>query len=216
MQKLWSHKVSDAFVPRGNYSPGHTAGPWGSNSLREQPTPCSPKKQPCSPKEQMCLIICLIIIFAYEFRLSFFQLQSCISPQNLSNDRLQAYIKTNMRWMWLLKNSECMFPRGIWAFPQGKFIIPCASWFFPWEQSCSREKEFKLPWGTIMSWGKRNFFSPQEFGCSSGQLKPCFFGNMVVPRGNLNLASLGSMQLKPLFTSRICFHPFCLWMKKII
>jgi hypothetical protein len=28
-------------------------------------------------------------------------------------------------------------------FPQGKFIVPWGSWFFP------REKEFKLPWGAI-------------------------------------------------------------------
>jgi hypothetical protein len=44
---------------------------------------------------------------------------------------------------------------------------------------------------------------------------------MVALQGNLNLTPLGTWlfleeQLKPLLTSRICFHPFCSWMKKII
>jgi hypothetical protein len=44
---------------------------------------------------------------------------------------------------------------------------------------------------------------------------------MVAPKDNLSLTplrilSFSKEQIKSLFTSRIFFHPFCLWMKKII
>jgi hypothetical protein len=60
----------------------------------------------CSLKEQMCSKLCVIITFAVEFWFKCFQVQSCNSPWDLSNDSLQNYIKINMRWLWLLKDSK--------------------------------------------------------------------------------------------------------------
>jgi hypothetical protein len=41
---------------------------------------------------------------------------------------MQAYIKTNMRWLWLQKDLEHMFSWGTWALPQGNslFIVEVA------------------------------------------------------------------------------------------
>ncbi len=73
--------------------------------------------------EQMCSKLYLIVTFAYEFWLKCLQLCSCSSLWDLSNDRSQAYIKTNLRWLSLQKNSEHMFP---W----GNLIVPPWSCFF--------------------------------------------------------------------------------------
>ncbi len=75
--------------------------------------------------EQMCPKFCLIITFSYEFWLKCFQLQSCSPSRDLSNDRSQDYMKTNMKSLWLQKHSEhFFFSRRTWAFSQRKYIIP--------------------------------------------------------------------------------------------
>ncbi len=143
--------------PGHNHVHGEKISPKNNlNFPKEQPKLCSPGEQPCSPGkqpksyslgEQMCSKLYMIITFASEFWLKCFQLQSCISPWNLSNDSSQTYIKTNMRWLWLLKISKHMFPRGTWAFPRRKLAFP---------------------WGRIMSPGRRSLSYPKE------QLKPLF------------------------------------------
>ncbi len=54
----------------------------------------------------------LYATFSYEFWLTCFQEQSCSLSQKLSNNRLQAYIKMNMRSSWLQKISKHMLPLG--------------------------------------------------------------------------------------------------------
>lgn len=60
---------------------------------------------------------------------------------------------------------------GVIMFP-GRKSLSCPNEqlkpFFLKEQSCSQ---------------RESFFSPQNHGCSLGQLKSCPFENMVVPRG---------------------------------
>ncbi len=123
-----------------------------------------PKGITMFPREQMCPKFRLIITFAYEFWLKCFQLQSCSPPRDLSNDRSQAYIKTNMKWLWLQKYSEHIFYRGTWAFPQRKYIIPPSKVPFstrnlgpsPRKLHCSLRKlpfsqgTFLTPWGTYL------------------------------------------------------------------
>ncbi len=45
-------------------------------------------------------------MFSYEFWLKCFQLKNCNPFWELSNVKLQPYIKTNMRWLWLENNSK--------------------------------------------------------------------------------------------------------------
>jgi hypothetical protein len=111
--------------------------------------------------------------------------------KTFSNDRSQAYIKRNLKWLWLQKYLKHMFPQGTWAFPQGKCIVPWGSYFFPrWiikslkKRSLSffkdqfklfflennhvpKEKELKLPHGTTMC--------PREQGFT-------LLGEITIPR----------------------------------
>jgi hypothetical protein len=91
--------------------------------------------------EQMCSKLYLSTTFAYEFWLKCLQLYSCNYLQDLSNDRSQAYIKTNMRWLSLKKiQNICFFQR--------KLIVPQGSCLFPRGAINVLEEEFKLPWKT--------------------------------------------------------------------
>jgi len=79
----------------------------------------------------------VIITFAYEFKLECFQLRNCSFLRNLSNDRLQVYIKMNKRWLWL----KHMFHHGIWAFSIGNSIHVHGVKLFqgcPGEQLCAQ------------------------------------------------------------------------------
>lgn len=138
-----NHVLGEEISPENNLN----CVPLGSNHVLLGSTPKS-----CSPGEQMCSKLCIIITFAFEFWLKCFQLQSCISPWDLSNDSSQTYIYKKMRWPWLLKVLKHMFPRGTWAFPRMKLAFPLGrimspgrslsyprsnlNLFFPWEQSC--------------------------------------------------------------------------------
>jgi hypothetical protein len=118
-----------------------------------------PREQPklCFFREQMCLKLCVIITFASKLWLNCFQLQNCSSLQDLSNDRSQSYIKTNIRWLWLLKNSKHMFLWRIWAFPKKSSSLFEEVDFSLRNNHVPGEKEFKLfffPQGTIMSPGE--------------------------------------------------------------
>ncbi len=105
----------------------------------------------------MCLKFCVIITFAHEFWLKCFQLQSYNCPWNLSNDRWQAYIKMNMRWLCCKKNQNICFI----CFPKelGPFLGKNS--LFLGEIAFS-------PWGTIMSLGRKNL------SCLGEQLKSFF------------------------------------------
>jgi len=46
-----------------------------------------------------------------------------------------------MRWLWLQKGLEHMFPQQTWALPWKKFIAPHGSYPFPWVK-------FNAPWGS--------------------------------------------------------------------
>ncbi len=119
-KKLSSHKVSNTItLPRNNHVSSR------NNSLGRQ-------LKLCSLEEQMCSKICVNIIFSYVFWLKCFSLQNYTFFQDLSNNKSQDYIKTTMRWLWLLKDSKHMFPQGTCAFPWVKFIVPQISWFFGW------------------------------------------------------------------------------------
>jgi hypothetical protein len=90
------------------------------------------------PKEQMCSKLCVIIIFSYQFWLNCFQVQSCNSPQDLSNNRLQ---DENEMKLWFLKYLKHMFTQRIWAFPWGKFIVPQITIVSPWKRNLSYPRE---------------------------------------------------------------------------
>ncbi len=71
------------------------------------------------------------------------------------------------------------------------------------------EKELKLSWKTII------YVYNLKTIMSSEKKSHFFFQNVVAPKDNLSLIplkilSFSKEQIKPLFTSRICFHPFCL------
>jgi hypothetical protein len=84
----------------------------GLNCLGEQP--CPPRKKGLKLpwgttmflEKQMYLKFYVTLIFSFELWLKCCQLQSCNPTWELSNDRSQAYIKTNMRWLWLQNNLE--------------------------------------------------------------------------------------------------------------
>ncbi len=69
-------------------------------------------------KEQMCSKFCSIVTFGFEFWLKYFYLQSCSSSRNLSNDRSKYHIRTKMKWLWLQKDLEHMFPWELRPFPK--------------------------------------------------------------------------------------------------
>ncbi len=76
-------------------------------------------------------------------------------PWNFSNDRSQAYIKMNMKWLWLQKDLE------------HKYVSPR-------NLNLSLKKIHyslrKLPflWATIMSLGRRNLCCPNKQPCAQG------------------------------------------------
>jgi hypothetical protein len=151
MKKLWSHKVLDTFVPRehgcfrGNLRPfffrGHGCFSGPTMCQREQGLKL-PKWTTMFPWEQMCPKFCVILVFSYEFWLKCFQLQICSSHWHISNDKLQAYIKIKMKWLWG-KNSKHIFPWIILAFLGGIHPLSLGN------NHVLGENKFKLSWGVI-------------------------------------------------------------------
>jgi len=82
-----------------------------------------------------------------------------------------------------------MFPRGTWAFPQGKFIV-CWGTIMSLRRrslSCPNEqlKPFFLENNHVLK--EKEFFLPLEHGCYLGQLKFCLFWEHGCSQGsNLN------------------------------
>jgi hypothetical protein len=78
----------------------------------------------------------------------------------------------NIRWLWLQKKLEHMFPWGTWAFARGKYIVPqvtCPSplgtWSLPKENSLFfkivvffTQFFLKIAWGTCLGLAFNPFF----------------------------------------------------------
>jgi hypothetical protein len=74
-----------------------------------------------------------------------FQLQSYNFCIDLSNDRLQAYIKIKMRCDCINVQNIC-FPKELGPFPEESSLFPREIGFFSKNNHVLGE-EFKLPWG---------------------------------------------------------------------
>jgi hypothetical protein len=86
----------------------------------------------------MCLKFCVIVIFSYELWLDYFQYQRCSSPWNLFDDRLQTYLKQNLKCLWLQNILKYMFPWGTWASPWGSCFFPWCTFLTPCANCLSR------------------------------------------------------------------------------
>ncbi len=136
------------------------------------------------PEEQMCSKLCVIITFSCHFLLNCFQVQSCSSPWDLSNNGLQEKNEMKLR---LLKDLKHMFPQGIWTFLQGKFIVLQGTIMSPGKRSLNYPREqFKLffPWGIIMSSGRKSITCLGEQPCAQGSKGLSCMGGITMFLGN--------------------------------